>query len=98
MGCVRADGPTPAEFWHTDSHVAANGFTSTVTHYDHGPYRRYLGVARIRGARPAYGPAPVGGEHAESLLLELGYDHEAIARLRAAGVVWSEPSILAHDD
>ncbi len=98
VGCVRADGPTPAEFWHTDSHVAANGFTSTVTHYDHGPYRRYLGVARIRGARPAYGPAPVGGEHAESLLLELGYDHNAIARLRAAGVVWSEPSILARDD
>ena len=98
VGCVRADGPTPAEFWHTDSHVTANGFTSTVSHYEHGPYRRYLGVARVRGAQPAYGPAPVGGEHAETLLLELGYGHDAIARLRAAGVVWSEPSVFARDD
>ena len=95
IGCVRADGPLPGDFWHTDPHVAANGFTSRVTHFDNGPYERYHAVARVRGAERIYGPAPVGGEHAEALLFELGYDVEAIARLRAAGVIWSEPSVLA---
>jgi crotonobetainyl-CoA:carnitine CoA-transferase CaiB-like acyl-CoA transferase len=95
IGCVRADGPLPGDFWHTDPHIAANGFTSRVTHAEHGPYERYHAVARVAGAERVYGPAPVGGQHAAALLQELGYDAAAIDGLRAAGVIWSEPSVLA---
>ncbi|MGE3855765.1 MAG: CaiB/BaiF CoA transferase family protein [Dehalococcoidia bacterium] len=94
IGCVRADGPLPGAFWHTDPHVAANGFTTSVAHFEHGPYERYRGIARVRGADRVYGPAPVGGEHAAALLRELGYDDAAIEALRASGVVWSEPQVL----
>ena len=94
VGCVRADGPLPGVFWHTDPHVATNGFVSRVTHLEHGPYERYHAIARVRGAERAYGPAPAGGEHAEALLRELGYDTSEIARLRTAGVVWSGPVVL----
>ena len=95
IGCVRADGPVPGDFWHTDPHVAANGFVSTVTHLEQGPYERTHAVARVRGAERVYGPAPSGGEHTDALLHELGYDAEAIDGLRADGVVWSEPLVLA---
>ncbi|MDA0301589.1 MAG: CoA transferase [Chloroflexi bacterium] len=94
VGCVRADGPLPGDFWHTAPHVTANGFVSSVTHFDHGPYERYRAIARIRGSERQYAPAPVGGEHAGALLRELGYEDDAIAALRAAGVVWSEPQVL----
>ena len=94
IGCVRADGPLPGDFWHTDPHVAANGFISSVVHAEFGAYERYRAIARVRGAERVYAPAPVGGEHTEALLRELGYDTDAIARLRAEGVVWSEPSML----
>ena len=33
----------------------------------------------------------LAGEHADALLAELGCDEAEIARLREAGVVWSEP-------
>ena len=94
MGCVRADGPLSGTFWHTDPHVAANGFVSGVTHTEFGAYERYHAIARVRDGEPVYGPAPVGGEHAAAILRELGYDDDRIAALRAAGVVWTEPQLL----
>ena len=94
VGCVQADGPVPGVFWHTDPHIVANGFTTMVEHFEHGPYERYRAIARVRGGDPEYGPAPVGGEHADAILRELGYDAAAIAALRASGVVWSEPQVL----
>ena len=37
-----------------------------------------------------YGPGVLAGEHADAILDELGYDAAAVARLREAGVVWSD--------
>jgi len=36
---------------------------------------------------PRMDPVPAIGEHTEAILAELGYKQEAIAKLRAAGVV-----------
>jgi itaconate CoA-transferase len=36
---------------------------------------------------PRMDPVPALGQHSDAILAELGYDRDAVARLRAAGVV-----------
>ncbi|MSQ29408.1 MAG: CoA transferase [Dehalococcoidia bacterium] len=91
LGCVRADGPVPGEFFLHDEHVSANQFIAAVEHLTYGPYERHGAVVRMRGAPSRLGPGPMAGQHTDSLLTELGYSAEQIAGLRASNIVWSEP-------
>ncbi len=93
IGCVRADGPVPAEFFYRDEQMKANDFTSAVEHPSLGTYQRHGPVVRTQGAPARLGPGPMSGEHTDSLLAELGYTPEQVAELRAKGVVWSEAGV-----
>lgn len=93
IGCVRADGPAPGEFFYGDEQVRVNEYTATVDHLLHGPYQRHGPVVRMRRTPVRLGPGPMCGEHTDQLLAELGYSEEQAAELRAKNIVWSEPDI-----
>ncbi|MGK2965146.1 MAG: CaiB/BaiF CoA transferase family protein [Tepidiformaceae bacterium] len=90
IGCVRADGPVPGEFWADDPHVRENGFVRSATHARYGEYLRFGPISTFSDTPVQYGPGVLGGEHTDALLRETGYDAEAIAGLWQRGVVWSE--------
>jgi crotonobetainyl-CoA:carnitine CoA-transferase CaiB-like acyl-CoA transferase len=90
VGCVRADGPMPGEFWLEDPHVRENGFVVERHHARYGDYLRHGPLQLLHDTPGALGPAVLAGEHTDAILAELGYDEEAIATLRANGNVWSE--------
>lgn len=90
VGCVRADGPTPGEFWLEDEHVRENGFVVTADHARYGEYLRWGPLATLHGTPAVCGPGALGGDKTEAILVELGYRDEEIVRLFADGVVWSE--------
>lgn len=91
LGCVRADGASAGAFIAGDAHVAANGFRVPARNAAWGDYERYGPLASFSASRTEPGGFPLAGEQADAILAELGYDADAIAALRAAGVVWSEP-------
>jgi len=71
-----------------DPQVLANQTLATVAHPHLGPVRALATPIRLTdtpGGPPS--PAPEVGEHTDRVLAEAGYDHEAITRLRVAGVV-----------
>ena len=52
-----------------------------------GPLRAIVPPLGLEGMEPRMDPIPDVGEHTDEVLAELGYDAEAIRRLREAGVV-----------
>lgn len=68
--------------------VAANGLTAHMTLGDGTGYRG-LSSPIAFGATPVAPPtgAPSLGEHSDQILTDAGFDAEAIAHLRSAGVV-----------
>ena len=90
IGCVRADGSAPGEFWLTDEHVRENGYVTEVQHARYGNHLRWGTLASLNGSPAVPGPGALGGDHTAALLRELGYDDAEVARLYADGVVWSE--------
>lgn len=93
LGCVRADGYAPGEFWLRDKHIQVNEYTKSVEHGEHGPYTRHGPVVRLRRTPNSLGPAPMAGEQTSSILEELGYKQKAVTQLRKAQIVWSEPAV-----
>jgi crotonobetainyl-CoA:carnitine CoA-transferase CaiB-like acyl-CoA transferase len=92
LGCVRADGPPPAEFWLTHPQPAALGLGQPAVHPRWGDYRRHGRlVAFDDGAQPLGAP-PLAGQHNAEILALLGYDSARIEALHAAGVVWHDPN------
>ena len=81
----------------TPVHDVADAFNDTaalarglVQQRSDGSPSRLAPVPRFPGVDPAEvaaRPAPVLGEHTDMVLAELGHDVEAVARLRAEGVV-----------
>ena len=93
IGCVRADGPVPAEFFHRDEQMKVNEYTSTVEHLGLGQYQRHGPVVRLRRTPVRLHAGPMCGEQTDALLAELGYTEEQAAELRAKNIVWSEPGV-----
>jgi crotonobetainyl-CoA:carnitine CoA-transferase CaiB-like acyl-CoA transferase len=90
LGCVRADGPLPGDFWLDDEQVKVNELTATVHHARWGEMQRHGPLVKLHRTPAVPKAACLGGEHTDAILAEVGYDADAIARLRAEGVVWSE--------
>ncbi|MGE3961979.1 MAG: CaiB/BaiF CoA transferase family protein [Dehalococcoidia bacterium] len=93
LGCVRADGPNPGDYWHQAEQVAVNRFKETVVHARHGEMERHGPMARLHGTPNTIASAPLAGQHGEAILAELGYDASEIAQLRAGGVIWAEEGV-----
>jgi crotonobetainyl-CoA:carnitine CoA-transferase CaiB-like acyl-CoA transferase len=91
IGCVRADGPMPGDFWAADPHVRENGFVVPASHPRYGEYLRWGALARFSRTPATPGPGCLGGQHTDAILAELGYSVSEIAAFRASGVAWSEP-------
>jgi len=71
-----------------DPQVIANGYIGEVPAEGDTPaYRLPTVPVQFDEAPPALRRAPEHGEHTEALLLELGYDWEAISALNAGGVI-----------
>ncbi len=71
-----------------DPQVLENEFMTSVDHPLMGPVRM-AGPMIQMSATPlaALGPSPTLGEHTDAVLAELGYTPEAIAAMRAAGIL-----------
>jgi len=52
-----------------------------------GEIEALLPPADLDGVDPVMGDVPAAGEHTESVLAELGYDHAAIESMRATGAI-----------
>ena len=90
IGCVRADGYSPADFWLNDAHVQENGFVTEVAHARYGKHLRWGPLSSLHGSPAVPGPGSLGGDHTAAILREIGYEDADVARLYAEGVVWSE--------
>lgn len=71
-----------------DPQAAANGYVRTMQHKTAGDFK-VLGVPFQLEQAPTdnYSSAPELGEHTELVLEELGYDWDAIAAMKSAGVI-----------
>ena len=90
IGCVRADALRPNEFWLQDSQPQALGLTADTVHPVWGEYKRHGRLVLFDGGGQHLGPPPLAGQHNDELLLDKGYDAEAVTQLVADGVLWRE--------
>jgi formyl-CoA transferase len=68
--------------------VLAEGMVASFAHPLVGSYRGLASAYRFGGGRSAAPrAAPMFGQHTDAILGEHGYDAEAIAQMRAAGVI-----------
>jgi crotonobetainyl-CoA:carnitine CoA-transferase CaiB-like acyl-CoA transferase len=93
LGCVRADGPVPGAFFLHDAQIRENRFTARVTHPQHGDYLRHGPIVRMRGVEERLRAAPMAGQHADTILAELGFTGAEIVTLRERNIIWSEPGV-----
>ena len=88
VGCVRADGAEPPDFFRCDPHCAAEELRVPAEHPDWGDYYRNGPMARFSKG-DAYGGASAMGDSTVALLEELGYSPARISALvedKAVGV------------
>lgn len=93
IGCVRADGPSPGEFWADDPHALENGFVRLAQHQRYGEYLRWGPLVTFSDTPEQCGAGVLGGAQTDAILAEMGYDGAAIAGLHELGVVWSEAGV-----
>lgn len=90
--CERLDIPA-TRIWHIQDlpdhpHLRAVGLFQSMDHPTEGPIRA-VRPPTLFAATPAELalPAPLAGEHTDSLMRELGYTDEALAQLEARGII-----------
>ena len=94
VGCVVADGASFHAFLHRDDQARALGMTSRTSHPAlGGDYWRPAPAVGLSATPGAAGPYCEIGEHTRAILVELGYDEDTIAELKADAVVtWPDGS------
>ena len=80
VGCVRADGAEPPDFFRCDPHCAAEELRVPAVHPDWGDYYRNGPMARFSKG-DTYGGASAMGDSTVALLEELGYSPAQISAL-----------------
>jgi len=73
------------DVWRHEQLKARDRWTDVAT--PSGPVPALLPPGQPNAYAPRMDPVPALGEHTDAILRELGYDDEAIARLRADGAV-----------
>ena len=78
---------------HEDPHLLERGFVHQVDHPVHGTVPLLGFAPRLSASEVPLRRAPLLGEHSDEVLSqELGLDAQALARLRADGVVGAKPA------
>jgi crotonobetainyl-CoA:carnitine CoA-transferase CaiB-like acyl-CoA transferase len=90
LGCVRADGPVPSEFWRSDAQPRALRLHQRVEHARWGSYERHGRMVFFDDGQQPLGPPPLAGQHNAEILAELGYDAAEIAALHADGTLFRD--------
>lgn len=86
VGCVRADGAQPPDFFLNDPHCGVEELRVPAVHPDWGDYYRNGPMARFAKG-DAYQGASAMGDSTTALLEELGYDAAQVADLIERRVV-----------
>ena len=90
IGCVRADGLAPAQFWLDDEQTQSLNLTKKTTYPKWGDYRRHGPTVLFSCGVDHLGAAPTGGEHSEEILADLGFGQDQINELIENGIIWKE--------
>ena len=91
VACVRADGPSAADFFLTDPGVRENGFIAEVQHPGMSRMMRQGPGVQFSLTPACAGPPHLFGQDTPAILREIGVAEEEIARLRREGIIaWSE--------
>ena len=72
---------------HDDPHIRFRGMFLTEQHPAVGDFETLGTPILVDGESFSLRSAPAHGEHTDEILIELGYDDDARARLRQAGVI-----------
>jgi crotonobetainyl-CoA:carnitine CoA-transferase CaiB-like acyl-CoA transferase len=85
--CIWAPLQSPAEVVE-DRQVKANGYIQEFEHPSFGPFRVAASPIQFGGEPPEVrSAAPDIGAHTEEVLLDLGYDWEALGKLKESGII-----------
>ena len=88
VGCVRADGAQPPDFFLNDPHCETEELRVPAVHPEWGDYFRQGPMARFAKG-DAYPGASARGDGTRSLLAELGYSEDEVAALLEQNTVYA---------
>ena len=90
VGCVRADGHLPAQFWLDEALTLDSSLMSQAHHPRWGAYLRHGAMQTFSSSSKPLAPPPLAGQHNQELLSELGFTEDQIDQMVTAGVLWQE--------
>lgn len=86
IGCVQVTQTTPELLFQTDESLAST-YCVSAHHPVFDEHLRLAPLVSLSRSSPIAHGGCMAGEHTDDVLAELGYAAEAVARLRAAGVI-----------
>jgi crotonobetainyl-CoA:carnitine CoA-transferase CaiB-like acyl-CoA transferase len=86
-GCVAVTEASQSETAVTDPNIKASGLVGQVNHLVFGPLLRYAPPATLSATPGRLAPACTLAQHTSTILAELGYHDDQIAKLAAEGAV-----------